>query len=420
MKIVKLTAENFKKLTAIEIKPDGNIVTLTGKNGAGKSSVLDAITVALCGKGDLETPIRKGEKKGKVVVDVGDFTVTRTFTAESDYLKVETKDGFERKSPQKFLDSIVGRISFDPMNFINAEPKEQRRILMELAGVNVDELTAKAKELYDFRTMENRSLKEIESVLKSLVFHEDAPAEKISVNKLVAQVEAVQRANNAVEQLKNNLKDIEDRIGRGKEMVEEKKNEIAEAQKKLSEYERRIKDLNEEKARVEKAISDVKIEDTAPITAQIDKAEEINNKILENKAFKETEAKVKESREKVEKLTKGIEEIAAQKEAALKAGKFPIPGLSFDESGVIYNGIPLNQISSAERVRVGLAISMALNPQLRVLRVTDGSLLDSDSWKAITEMAAGNDYQIWVEKVDESGTVGFFIEDGALSIKESK
>ena len=43
MKILELRAENIKKLVAVEIKPDGNIVEITGKNGAGKTSVLDSI-----------------------------------------------------------------------------------------------------------------------------------------------------------------------------------------------------------------------------------------------------------------------------------------------------------------------------------------------------------------------------------------
>jgi recombinational DNA repair ATPase RecF len=42
MKITKLIAENVKKLSVVEITPDGNLVQITGKNGQGKSSVLDA------------------------------------------------------------------------------------------------------------------------------------------------------------------------------------------------------------------------------------------------------------------------------------------------------------------------------------------------------------------------------------------
>ena len=36
MKIITLTAENIKKLVAVEIKPDGSLVQITGKNGQGK------------------------------------------------------------------------------------------------------------------------------------------------------------------------------------------------------------------------------------------------------------------------------------------------------------------------------------------------------------------------------------------------
>lgn len=47
MKIIALQAENVKRLVAIEIRPDGNLVQITGKNGAGKTSVLDCIWWAL-------------------------------------------------------------------------------------------------------------------------------------------------------------------------------------------------------------------------------------------------------------------------------------------------------------------------------------------------------------------------------------
>lgn len=42
MKIISLIAENVKRLVAVEIKPDGNMVVISGKNGAGKTSAADA------------------------------------------------------------------------------------------------------------------------------------------------------------------------------------------------------------------------------------------------------------------------------------------------------------------------------------------------------------------------------------------
>ena len=43
MRIVQLSIENVKCLKAVEIKPDGTLQVVTGRNAQGKTSVLDAI-----------------------------------------------------------------------------------------------------------------------------------------------------------------------------------------------------------------------------------------------------------------------------------------------------------------------------------------------------------------------------------------
>ena len=141
MKIVKLTANNFKKLKAVEIVPEGNTVVISGKNGAGKSSVLDAIMAALCGKKACpEMPIREGEKSAKVEVDLGDFKVTRTFTQTGGAVSIVGKNGLQTKSPQAILDRTVGDLSFDPLAFFNEKPREQRQILMDMVGLTFVDL----------------------------------------------------------------------------------------------------------------------------------------------------------------------------------------------------------------------------------------------------------------------------------------
>ena len=35
MRVVQLKAENFQRLSAVEITPDGNLVVIAGANGAG-------------------------------------------------------------------------------------------------------------------------------------------------------------------------------------------------------------------------------------------------------------------------------------------------------------------------------------------------------------------------------------------------
>ena len=96
MKIINLTAENVKRLRAVEITPNGNVVTVTGRNAQGKTSVLDAIWLALGGGAagrETVRPIRDGEDKASVTLDLGDLTVVRTWAGDKTTLTVKSADG---------------------------------------------------------------------------------------------------------------------------------------------------------------------------------------------------------------------------------------------------------------------------------------------------------------------------------------
>ena len=90
MKIVSLTAENVKKLVAVQIRPDGNLVQICGKNGQGKTSVLDSIWWALTGTSHIQAaPIRAGANQARIRLDLGDLVVTRTFRRQDGLSKLD-------------------------------------------------------------------------------------------------------------------------------------------------------------------------------------------------------------------------------------------------------------------------------------------------------------------------------------------
>lgn len=103
MRIINLHAENFKRLTAVDITPKGDLVVLTGANEQGKSSVLDAIMAALCGgRGmkDIPEPIRRGESWAEVSLDLGDVRVKRIWEhGGKNRIEVTNADG-ARWSPR--------------------------------------------------------------------------------------------------------------------------------------------------------------------------------------------------------------------------------------------------------------------------------------------------------------------------------
>ena len=91
--VLGLFAQNVKRLRVVNILPaETGLVKVAGNNGAGKSSTLDAIVMALGGKdAQPDVPIRQGAARAKVVVDLGALRVTRTWTEKETYLTVERR-----------------------------------------------------------------------------------------------------------------------------------------------------------------------------------------------------------------------------------------------------------------------------------------------------------------------------------------
>ncbi len=104
----------------------------------------------------------------------------------------------------------------------------------------------------------------------------------------------------------------------------------------------------------------------------------------------------------------------AAKAKAIAAAKMPVAGLEFGDGEILLGGLPFDQASDAERLRTSIAIAMAANPKLRVIRVRDGSLLDDQAMTLLGEMAEAADMQVWIECVGDAGKVGIVMEDGMV------
>ena len=75
MNITKIKIKNLFGIK--EYDADGKSIELIGKNGVGKSSVIDAIKYALTNKSDRDYIIRAGETEGEGAGDHGDLCAYR-------------------------------------------------------------------------------------------------------------------------------------------------------------------------------------------------------------------------------------------------------------------------------------------------------------------------------------------------------
>ena len=138
MKITKLQIENLYGIEQLEL--DGKSIELTGTNGAGKSSVLDAIRLALTNNSRRKYIVKNGETEGRVLVKLDDGTTIdrKKRTDKSDYKSIKDENGNEISSPEAFLKDIFTPLQLEPVEFLSMNEKEQNRILLNLIEFNKD------------------------------------------------------------------------------------------------------------------------------------------------------------------------------------------------------------------------------------------------------------------------------------------
>jgi DNA repair exonuclease SbcCD ATPase subunit len=420
MRIISLQAENIKRLKAVEITPEGDIVVIAGRNGQGKTSVLDSIWYALGGgpaQKETVRPIRDGEDHASVTLDLGKLVVTRTWKGETTSLKVMSKDGASYGSPQKMLDQLIGKLSFDPLAFTQQDQKTQLATLLDLVELpfDPDELADKRRALYDARTEVGREVRALEGQLAGIrAPGNDVPDEELSTAEIIGQQEAHAAAIVLKREAQQDEDDAERNIGLAEAALTQAQRELAVAK---AAHEKAVKALEAAKLDYE-SLKSLNAETPEPgridFRERLASVEEFNRQVRAKREAARLALAITDARSKFDGLTGAIAELDASKAEALAEAKMPIKCLAFDDDGVTYNGIPFAQCSSGEQLRVSMAMAMAANPEIRVIRITDGSLLDSENMALIAELAKDSDFQVWIERVDETGKVGVIIEDGSV------
>ena len=412
MKILGLIVQNFKNITIAEVTPTGGTVIISGENGAGKTALIDAFWMALDQKSAIKEnpdPIKHGEKNAKVVVNLGKYIVTRTWTETKPYLKIENAEGAVFKSPGAMLASLIGELSFDPQAFTMKSEKEQLDTLINILDLSIDipALDTQHDDLYKARTLVNRDVSALKGQRDGIVIPDGLPDEKTSPT---AVMDDYQTASDKIVEngkIRDALSLAEGRKAACEGNIVAIKEELAREEEDLAHYTTEVSELTT----VVNGITDPNLEDFKCLIDDVEKKNALIQKKQEKQVIIE---RLSQQETASENMTKAMEKIDAQKADAIKDATMPVPGLSFDETGVLYNGVKLKGCSAAEQLKVSIGIAMVLNPTIRVIRITDGSLLDDKNMKVIEEMAEKYDFQVWIERVDSSGKMGVFIREGVI------
>lgn len=414
MKIIELKAENVKRLKAVHIKPDSNVVMIGGDNGAGKSTVLDCVAYALGGKTLIPSePIRHGEKQANIEVDFGTLKVIRSFSLRGNKseLKIVLADGGTKERPQDFLTAANGVLWFDPLAFSLMSSKKQRDTLKALdpqLTKTIAKLDNDYKVAYSKRTEANREAKFLAGQAESCQVNTKLPARKIDVSHLRKSIQEHQTESSDYEKLKWGVENTKELISQRERLVAKAESELAAAKA----------DLRETKAKYEAARTALEAVaepvDISMLQEELDQLQTTNTAIQANESALALQKKLGAAQQNAKALDNQVRVIEEQKTKTMAAAKFPIPGLSFDEEGVRYQSIPFDQISQGEGLRVSVAIGLAKHSKIRVMLIRDGSILDSKNLAMVIKMAEDADTQVWIERVGDADERAIIIEDGQI------
>jgi energy-coupling factor transporter ATP-binding protein EcfA2 len=416
--IIDFQAENFKRLKAVRISPgkDVSMVPITGKNGAGKSSVLDAIMAAIGGtKGMPSVPVRKGETEGAIRIELSNgMILRRTFDDQGGGdLRVESADGARYPSPQAVLDKLYSSVSFDPINFTRQEPRHQLAGLKSIISldVDVDALAAQNKEDYDLRRDTSRELKAAQAALEQMPVHLSLPTKPIDETALETKIAEAVEHNTTIERRAASRIEFIAALERNREALAAKQEQLAEIRASIEEFEWAIKKQEETIANAPALPEKTDVSDEQ---AKLRMARETNQKIEAMKIRNAQSLLTTSLVKKVEQIEARMKERTDQTTKAFETATMPVKGLSFGDGEVLFDGIPLSQASTAQQLRISTAIGMAMAPDLKIMLVRDASLLDEEGFALLSEMAEEGGFQFWVESVTRGGTVGIILEDGEV------
>ena len=137
MKISKIQIKNLFGIK--EQTLDGKSVEITGSNGMGKTSILDAIRYALTNNSERDYIVKKGEVEGEILIetDTGLSIDRKKRTQSSDYKSIKQNEK-EINSPESFLKEIFTPMQLNPVEFSQMSKQEQNRIILDLIEFDWD------------------------------------------------------------------------------------------------------------------------------------------------------------------------------------------------------------------------------------------------------------------------------------------
>lgn len=409
MKINKIKINNILGIENFEFHPS-KFTLIEGKNGSGKTSILEAIKTVFKGGSDA-TLIKNGSEKGEIVfvlnADNGtDIMVTKTIKGGSSSLSMIDSNGNKINKPKDFLDTLSDMVSVNPISFLTADKKERTKILLELLPSEIldfEKLNGILKE----NKLQNLIINYNESALEILdKYHNAVFSERTSLNRSIKDKIASksQLSESLVEvagdeiQIKDKLNELETKQQKLNDLKLDKEQQV------LQWYQSEINRINEEKENKLNLIKEKFELNVGPVKTEII---QLNEQLKLTSSFAKTKELINQFSNEIanlekdtNKLTESITEINEIKKEILD--NLPFDNLQVREGEIYKNEIPFDRLNEAEKVKIAVQIAQYKAGELGIICVDGIERLDTNTFENFKNQALEKDLQLIVTKVSDT------------------
>ncbi len=403
IKINSLELESVKRIKAVKLEPSANGLTIIGgKNGQGKTSVLDAICWALGGdRYRPSNPQRDGAyNTPSLHIELSNgITVERS--GKNSSLKVTDKDG--NRAGQNLLNSFIEELALNLPKFMESTSTEKANTLLQIIGVGDEllKLEIEEKKLYNERYAVGRMAEQKEKYALELPHYDGVPASPVSAGDLIKQQQDILAQNGENQRKRERVKQLEAQ----KELYQKQYEEISEKLKNA------IADL--ELARLSAA--ELKDRSTEELEKNIADIDALNIRIRANldreKAFSDSE----DYKRQYAEYTSAINDIRSKRIKLLDNANLPLPGLSVEDGELIYKGNKWDCMSGAEQLKVATAIVRKLKPECGFVLLDKLEQMDTDTLQEFGMWLESEGLQAIATRVSTGDECSVIIEDGCVA-----
>ncbi len=400
IKINSLEIENVKRVKAVQLSPaDNGLTVIGGKNGQGKTSVLDSIAWALGGEKYRPS---SAQREGSVIPPRLHLELSNGIIVErkgkNSALTVLDPSG--KRAGQQLLNDFVSTFALDLPKFLEAGSKEKAEILLRIIGVG-DQLRAldqQETQLYYARRSVNQNLDRKKKYAEELPFYQDAPQEMVSVSDLIKRQQEI-LARNGENQRKRQ---------QAAQLTQQK--EILRRQ--LSELQERYDAVCRDCDIAARSAQDLQDESTEQLEADIAGIDLLNQKVRANLERTRAEEELHELETQSDNLTAELEKVRQSRTDLLTAAPLPLPGLSVQDGELVYKGRKWDCMSGAEQLMVATAIVRKLNPNCGFVLLDKLEQMDTDTMREFGAWLESVGLQAIATRVSTGEECSIVIEDG--------